>query len=138
MSESDQEHEEAEETQSKELTTSPDSVPSKESEDKDDSDAEDLVLPFDPEILEGAPPEVKQSLRLWFSQMQMQMSAPRSNPLISAIAEHLNAEHLSSVINAMEKTETLESKSALFIDTGPPKFHEPVRPEARAKAPQSN
>lgn len=74
-----------------------------------DLDSEDLVLPLDPEFLKDAPPEFRKVMAMF---SQMQMSGPRGNPLTSAIAKHLNSDHLTAVIQLMDKSEDLEYEHA--------------------------
>jgi len=68
-------------------------------------------LPFDPELLEGAPPEVmKRSIQMAFSMMRM--GAPALNPLATAVAKVLDGDHLTNIIKSMDRSANLELVSA--------------------------
>jgi hypothetical protein len=68
------------------------------------------IFPFDPELLEGAPPEVKRSIQLAFSMMRM--GGPALNPLATAVAKVLDGDHLTDLIKSMDRSAELELSSA--------------------------
>lgn len=67
-------------------------------------------LPFDPELLEGAAPEVKRSIQMAFSMMRM--GGPALNPLATAVAKVLDGDHLTNIIKSMDRSAELELSSA--------------------------
>lgn len=67
-------------------------------------------LPFDPELLEGAAPEVKRSIQMAFSMMRM--GGPALNPLATAVAKVLDGDHLTNIIKSMDRSAELELSSS--------------------------
>ena len=74
-----------------------------------DPDPDEVVLPFDPEMLEGATPEVKTSLRMFFSKMRIY--GPRPRPIESAIEKNLNSDHVTSLIEERRLKTELDGKA---------------------------
>jgi len=67
-------------------------------------------LPFDPELLEGAVPEVKRSIQMAFSMMRM--GGPALNRLATAVAKVLDGDHLTNIVKSMDRSAELELSSA--------------------------
>jgi hypothetical protein len=67
-------------------------------------------LPFDPELLEGTPAEVKRSIQMVFSMLRM--GSPALNPLATAVAKVLDGDHLTNLIKSMDRSAELELRSA--------------------------
>lgn len=67
-------------------------------------------LPFDPELLEGAPPEVRRSIQMVFSMLRM--GSPALNPMATAVAKVLDGDHLTHLIKSMDRSAELELSSA--------------------------
>jgi len=74
--------------------------------DSDNTDIDTEVLPFSPEFLEGAPPELKRAMQMFFSMSKTSVRA--SNPLAAAVAKVLSSDHLASLIGLMERSEERE------------------------------
>ena len=71
--------------------------------------SEDDTLPFAPELLEGAPPEVKRAFEMFISMTRM--AGPAPNPMATAIAKVLDGNHLTDLIQSMGRGEELELSS---------------------------
>jgi hypothetical protein len=70
---------------------------------------ENDILPFDPELLEGAPAEVRRSIQMAFSMLRM--GGPSLNPLATAVARVLDGDHLTNLIESMDRSAELELRS---------------------------
>ena len=70
---------------------------------------EEDILPFDPKLLEDAPPEVRQLIKM--SSAMIRMGGPSFNPLVAAVAKTLDGDHLAAVIKSMDRSTELEHDS---------------------------
>lgn len=72
---------------------------------------EEDILPFDPKLLEKAPPKVKQAF-VEMSVEMMRMGGPAHNPLAAAVAKVLDGDHLIALIGSIDRSTELEHSSA--------------------------
>jgi hypothetical protein len=72
--------------------------------------SEEDILPFAPELLEGAPPELRRAIQM--SSSMMRMVGPAPSPLMSAIGKVLTSEHLTTVIESAKRSEELGYSNA--------------------------
>jgi len=82
-----------------------------EEEEKGEIVSEEDVFPFDPEFLKDAPPEVRRAM-IQMSSAMIRMGGPVSNPLAAAVARVLDADHLTSLIESMDRSAELEVTNA--------------------------
>lgn len=72
--------------------------------------SEEDIFPFAPELLEGAPPQLRRAIQMGFSMMRSVGPAP--SPLVSAIGKVLTSEHLTTVIESAKRSEELGYSNA--------------------------
>lgn len=87
----------------------------KEMQEPDATVQEESTLPFDPDLLKGFPPEVKQRVTKMMGIEMRGMSGPVPNPLMEAIAKVMDGGHLTTLIESMDRTAKLEFESAKHL-----------------------
>ena len=76
---------------------------------------EEDILPFDPKLLEDAPPEVRQLIKM--SSAMIRMGGPSFNPLAAAVAKTLDGDHLAAVIGSEYRTGTRQCSAGTLDES---------------------
>jgi hypothetical protein len=82
----------------------------KEVEENGEIVPEEDILPFAPELLEAATPEVKRATQIAFSMMRF--GGAITNPMAAAIAKVLDRDHVTDLIQLMDRGTEMELSSA--------------------------